>query len=108
MSSVKTGVVLDEITDTKGKEQFEKEWSVILHNDDYHDMDYIITMLMQIFKIDSNKARKITLEAHETNKSIITVLPKSEAMEKHNLIGLYGSDSENWVPVQSSVEPVSG
>lgn len=47
-----------------------KNWKVIFLNDDHTPMDFVITVLMEIYKHDIEKARAITLEIHEQGKGI--------------------------------------
>jgi ATP-dependent Clp protease adaptor protein ClpS len=56
-----------------------KMYKVLIHNDDKNDMMHVARTLIEIFKIDSEKAAKIMLEAHSTGVGLCTVEPFEQA-----------------------------
>lgn len=50
-----------------------KRWKVILINDDVTPVDFVVTLLMDVFKHDPNSAGNITMQIHETGSAIAGV-----------------------------------
>ncbi|MCB0095162.1 MAG: ATP-dependent Clp protease adaptor ClpS [Caldilineaceae bacterium] len=67
--------VIDESTD----EQFERMWSVIIHNDDVTPYEYVILILEHIFMLSSEMAEHVTWMAHTNGQAIVVIRPRSEA-----------------------------
>ena len=47
-----------------------KKYKVLLLNDDYSTMDFVIEVLTKIFKKTNNEATKIMLDIHQNGKAI--------------------------------------
>jgi ATP-dependent Clp protease adaptor protein ClpS len=58
------------IEKTKLKLAEPKKWKVIVLNDDYTPIDFVIVMLMDIFKHDEDSAYDVTMQVHETGSGI--------------------------------------
>jgi ATP-dependent Clp protease adaptor protein ClpS len=55
-------------------------YKVILHNDDYNEMDYVIFALLQAVNfLTTREATRIMYIAHFTGKAIVTICPKEIA-----------------------------
>ncbi len=63
-----TDIQLDEKIKVKISEP--KNWKVILLNDDSTPMEFVISILVEIFKHTSDTARDIMLQVHETGSGI--------------------------------------
>ena len=77
-----TGVLIKE----KTKAQTPKMYSVILLNDDYTPMEFVIYILQTIFKKDYEEAKKIMLLVHNNGKGICGVFPLDIAESKANQV----------------------
>ncbi len=44
---------------------------VIVYNDDVHTFPYVITLLMQVFRMDEHKAVEHTCEIHDRGRAIV-------------------------------------
>ena len=66
-----TDIQLDERI--KSKIQQPKRWKVIFLNDDSTPMDFVISLLMEIFKHTPETAKDITMQVHETGAGIAGV-----------------------------------
>lgn len=53
-----------------------KKYKVILHNDDYTTMDFVVFVLTSIFHKTSSEATKIMLEVHEKGKGVCGIFTK--------------------------------
>jgi ATP-dependent Clp protease adaptor protein ClpS len=69
--SVDTDIKLDEKIKQKINEP--KKWKVILLNDDHTPMDFVVSILHEIFKHSMESAKEITLQIHETGSAIAGV-----------------------------------
>ena len=47
-------------------------YKVLLNNDDYTPMDFVIEVLMQFFNMDAEKANQLMLTVHYQGKSVRT------------------------------------
>jgi ATP-dependent Clp protease adaptor protein ClpS len=59
------GTVVQERTKTKDKLAPPKRWLVVLHNDDYTTMEFVVWILMQIFHHEETAATQIMLNIHK-------------------------------------------
>lgn len=63
-----TDIQLDEKIKIKTSEP--KRWKVILLNDDTTPMEFVIALLMEVFRHTQNTAKDIMLQIHETGSGI--------------------------------------
>jgi ATP-dependent Clp protease adaptor protein ClpS len=55
-------------------------YKVILFNDDYNDMDYVVAVLLRLINhLTQPEAEKIMLAAHLTGSAVVIVCPKESA-----------------------------
>jgi ATP-dependent Clp protease adaptor protein ClpS len=60
--------------------KFFPPYKVILHNDDYHEMGYVITALMNsVTSLSAEEAKRIMFTAHVTGKAVVIVCPRETA-----------------------------
>lgn len=94
-------VELEQITDDEVEE--EPPYRVLIHNDDVTPMDFVVAILLKIFKIMLPEAEQIMLTAHFQNIAYVQTLPKSEAQARvgraHFAASLEG------YPLKFSIEP---
>jgi ATP-dependent Clp protease adaptor protein ClpS len=66
-----------------------KRWKVILLNDDSTPMEFVISILIEIFKHTEDTAREIMLQVHETGSGIAGIysfeIAEAKAVEATNL-----------------------
>ena len=55
-----------------------KKFKVILHNDDFTPMDFVVLVLMDVFNLNMLKANDIMMQVHEQGKGIAGVFSKSQ------------------------------
>ena len=63
-----TDIQLDEKIKVRVSEP--KNWKVIFLNDDATPMDFVISLLMEVFKHTTETAKEITIQVHETGSGI--------------------------------------
>jgi ATP-dependent Clp protease adaptor protein ClpS len=82
-----TDIKLDEKIKIRVSEP--KRWKVILLNDDSTPMEFVISLLIEIFKHSDNTAQEITIEVHETGSGIAGTysfeIAEAKAVESTNL-----------------------
>jgi len=84
-------------SDSKTKKRISSEskddtpplYKVILHNDDYTSMEFVVTILMSVFGKSLEKATQMMLNIHNRGKEICGIYPRQIAETKvetvHNL-----------------------
>lgn len=76
-----TGVI-----DLEPKEKIDvrqpKMYQVVLHNDDYTPFEFVMEVLVEFFKMDSQKAWGVMMTAHTSGKVVCGVFPKDIAETK--------------------------
>lgn len=75
----KIGFDLDTAQETETVDKICPNWNVILLNDDYHSFDFVIILLMKIFRKELDSALAITLEIHENGQGIAATCSKERA-----------------------------
>ena len=82
-----TDIQLDEKIKIRATEP--KRWKVIILNDDATPMDFVIAVLVEIFKHSQDTAKDIMLQVHETGRGIAGVysfeIAEAKAVETTNL-----------------------
>ena len=74
MSGMKDSGVIDTVRDSeKQKLQPPRKYKVVLNNDDYTPMDFVIEVLTTFFNMDSDRATDVMLQVHEKGKGICGV-----------------------------------
>lgn len=81
-----------------------KQYKVIMYNDDYTTMEFVIEVLVRIFNKKLEEAEKIMLDVHKAGKGIAGIYSYDLAMTKANLA--MGWAKEEGFPFKLSVEEV--
>lgn len=88
------------------KERFEKpgEYDVILHNDDFTTMEFVVKILRQVFFLPEVEAVEIMLSVHNTGKGVagtyILDIAKSKAQMAMRMARAEG------FPLQVTIEKI--
>jgi ATP-dependent Clp protease adaptor protein ClpS len=88
-------------TDDKFKEP--EEFKVILLNDHYTTMEFVVEVLMEIFHKNGDDANRIMLDVHRKGKGIVGVYPWDIAATKIEQVHAAARVSE--YPLRCIVEP---
>ncbi|KZN30237.1 ATP-dependent Clp protease adapter ClpS [Pseudoalteromonas luteoviolacea] len=96
MSGIKDSGVLEEVRDQeKQKLQPPRKYKVILNNDDYTPMDFVIEVLMTFFNMDSERATEVMLQVHHEGKAVCGMYPADIAHTKAEQVNRYARDHEH-------------
>jgi ATP-dependent Clp protease adaptor protein ClpS len=79
------------------------EFRVILLNDDYTTMDFVVEILMVIFRKSLKDANKIMLDVHEKGRGTVGMYPWDIAVTKAEQV--HAAARENEFPLRCIVEP---
>ncbi|MCP4023869.1 MAG: ATP-dependent Clp protease adapter ClpS [Desulfobacteraceae bacterium] len=89
-------------TTTKTQYDDPDMYKVILHNDDYTTMEFVVEILINVFGKSLEKATQIMLNIHNRGKEVCGIYPRQIAETKieivHNLAGTKG------FPLRSTME----
>lgn len=81
------------------------QYIVVLHNDDYTTMDFVIDVLMRFFGHDEHKATQIMLAVHKEGKGICGVYSAEIAETKVFQVRQYAQ--EHQFPLRCTMEKLS-
>ena len=90
---------LDEKTEEKIKEAFEKNWQVIVWNDPVNLMSYVVFVFMKVLAFTKEKATQHMLEVHHQGKSVVATETREKAELYHQQIQAHG--------LKVTIEPAS-
>ncbi|MEM7079397.1 MAG: ATP-dependent Clp protease adapter ClpS [Pseudomonadota bacterium] len=77
-------------------------YKVILLNDDYTPMEFVVHILEKFFAMDREKATQIMLTVHTQGAATVGIFPRDIAETKSEQVNLYAQ--ENSHPLMSKVE----
>lgn len=77
-------------------------YKVIMLNDDYTPMEFVVYILQKFFSMDAEKAMQIMLAVHTSGSAVCGVYPKDAAETKVNLVNAYAQDNHH--PLLSKAE----
>lgn len=61
-----------------------KHYKVIMHNDDFTSMEFVVAILIDIFKKDAFEAQRLMLMVHECGRAAVGIYPYDIAATKVN------------------------
>jgi ATP-dependent Clp protease adaptor protein ClpS len=73
---------IKEKSDVKVREP--KQYQVIMLNDDFTTMDFVVSILVQIFKKDPISAEQLMMQVHKGGRAVVGVYPYDIAITKTN------------------------
>ena len=79
-----------------------KLYKVILHNDDYTTMDFVVEILVTVFNKPIPEATKIMLDVHKKGKGIVGVYTYDIALTKATLTEAIARERQ--YPLKVSIE----
>lgn len=79
-------------------------YRVILHNDDYTPMEFVVYVLQTFFGFDGDKAQQIMLAVHTQGKGVCGIFTREVAETKSAQVNNFAK--ENGHPLLSDIEEV--
>ena len=71
---------------TKSQVRGPKRYSVIMHNDDYTPMDFVVQVLMEIFNKRKEEAVMLMMMVHKGGKAVVGMYSYDIALTKIRLV----------------------
>jgi ATP-dependent Clp protease adaptor protein ClpS len=93
-------------TAVRPKARAPRRWRVLLHNDDYTTMDFVVFVLMKHFDKSHAEATHVMLQVHHKGKGEAGVYPKDVAETK--VEDVTAEARASGMPLLLSTEPVGG
>ena len=76
-TEIEPEIIEDQLSATD--ETGEKRWKIIAHDDPITTMEFVVRIMIQIFKKPVIFAEAIMWQVHNEGQSVVDVLPKAEA-----------------------------
>lgn len=95
-----TGVSTD--TRTEKKLQKPKMYKVLLHNDDYTTMEFVVFVLQSVFHLDETKAVQVMLHVHRSGIGVAGVYTREVAETRVSQVEALAREHE--YPLRCSIE----
>ena len=92
------------LTRTRKKLKYPRRYDVVIHNDDYTPMDFVVTLLIEKFGKNIADAKSITLQVH-TNGSAVAGTYFYEIAEQ-KCAECVASARNQGHPLQVTMEPI--
>lgn len=71
-------------TKTDLKLKTPSQWRVLMHNDDFTPLDFVIELLQVVFHKSGDEAQRLAMLIHDTGKAQIGLYTKEVALTKVN------------------------
>ncbi len=94
----KTKAVISSAT----KKEHPPRYKVILHNDDYTTMEFVVEILVHVFGKSLEKATQIMLNIHNKGKAVCGIYPREIAETKVETV--HHLSSSRGFPLKSTME----
>lgn len=92
-------LVLDPV---KQKAKPPKRYKVVLLNDDFTPMDFVVEVLMRFFAMDEQKAMQVMLAVHQQGKGICGVYSREVAETKAHYVNQFSRQNQH--PLMCQIE----
>jgi ATP-dependent Clp protease adaptor protein ClpS len=90
-------------TETKQETKQPQMFRVLLHNDDYTTMDFVVSILVSVFRKPKDEAVRIMLNVHHQGIGVCGVYPSHVAETK--VATVHSRARDNGFPLRCSMEP---
>lgn len=77
-------------------------YKVVLLNDDYTPMEFVVHVLERFFGMDREKAVQVMLAVHTQGSAVVGIFPRDMAESKSEQVNLYAQENQH--PLVSRVE----
>ena len=93
------------VQDAKPKLGNPRKFAVLIHNDDYSTMDFVVEVLCKFFAKTTDEAVKITMKVHHEGRGLAGIYTFQIAETKAAQVGEYARSHGH--PLRASIEEVS-
>jgi ATP-dependent Clp protease adaptor protein ClpS len=93
----------DVATHERKKTKKPKQFKVILHNDNYTTMEFVVLVLMKFFHRNETEATHIMLTVHHKGAGVAGIYSKDVAETKVHQVTIFAQD--NGMPLKLTCEP---
>jgi len=90
-------------SDVKDEVKPPKMYRVLMHNDDYTTMEFVVAVLVSVFKKTSEEAVEIMLNVHQRGAGVCGVYTANIAETKIETV--HGRAKDYGFPLRCSMEP---
>jgi len=90
------------VSEKKQQTRHPSMYKVLLHNDDYTTMDFVVMVLEKIFHKNMEEATRIMLNVHEQGRGVAGVYPRDVAETKVVMVSDLARKNE--YPLRCSLE----
>lgn len=90
------------IAKTRPKTQKPPLYKVLLLNDDYTPMEFVVHVLEVFFAMDREKATQIMLTVHTQGSAVVGIFPRDIAETKSEQVNQYAQENQH--PLVSTIE----
>lgn len=80
-----------------------RRYKVIIHNDDFTTMEFVVMILEQVFFLDAAMAEALMLQVHQSNKAVVGIYTYDIALSKARKATKMARDKG--YPLRLTVEP---
>lgn len=91
------------VTQTSTEFKVPRKFKVVLLNDDYTPMDFVVDVLKRFFQLSEEVAVQVMLQVHIQGKGVCGVFTRDIAETKVALVNEYAQMNQH--PLLSSMEP---
>ena len=85
------------------KTRVPRRYHVVLHNDDYTTMEFVVVVLMKFFHLGETEATQIMLHVHHRGYGIVGVFPRDVAETKAEQVMEFAKQHGH--PLRCTAEP---
>ena len=80
-----------------------RRYKVIIHNDDFTTMEFVVEVLKTVFYLSNEKAEELMLQVHHANKAVVGIYTYDIAVSKTDKA--INMAREKGFPLRLTVEP---
>ena len=78
------------------------QYRVLLHNDDYTTMDFVVKVIVAIFHRSASEATRIMLDVHRAGRGVVGTYPRDIAVTKVDQVHAMAREAE--YPLRAAAE----
>jgi ATP-dependent Clp protease adaptor protein ClpS len=91
------------VVEKRPKTKKPRLWKVVLHNDDYTTMEFVVSVLMKHFRKSLAEATQIMLQVHHKGAGVAGVYPRDVAESKAAVV--MDEAEQQGMPLKLTTEP---